>query len=225
MPRILLADDNITAQNMGKKILSAAGYDVITVSNGLAAMNAIAKQRPDIALLDVYMPGYTGIEICENIKAAPEMDQISVLLTVGKMEPFRAEEGMKVKADGFVVKPFEARNLITAVEELRRAHPPNVAVVPHIVAHEPSPGAYYRSRSTDELQASNAVTDTTQVQLQETPVEPLVAEGTTRSAGPHQGGEMCDVCGFLNRQHAFVCEQCDVPLPSSVMSWSRGPTA
>jgi CheY-like chemotaxis protein len=114
--KILLADDSMTAQNMGKKILLDAGYDVVAVSNGAAAMKKIASDRPDIIILDVYMPGYTGLEVCERVKAARETSRTPVLLTVGKMEPFKPEDANRVKADGVMVKPFEASDLIAVVQ-------------------------------------------------------------------------------------------------------------
>ena len=61
--KILLADDSMTAQNMGKKILVENGYEVITVSNGAAAMKKLASEKPDAAILDIYMPGYSGLEV------------------------------------------------------------------------------------------------------------------------------------------------------------------
>jgi len=67
---VLLADDSVPAQNMGKKILVDAGYDVLTVSNGLEALRKISESTPDIAILDIFMPGYTGLEICERLRAS-----------------------------------------------------------------------------------------------------------------------------------------------------------
>jgi len=116
--KILLADDSMTAQNMGKKILVDAGYDVVAVSNGAAAMEKIASDRSDIIILDVYMPGYTGLEVCERVKAAEETSNTPVLLTVGKMEPFKPEEANRVKADGVMVKPFEASDLIAVIKNI-----------------------------------------------------------------------------------------------------------
>jgi CheY-like chemotaxis protein len=116
--KILLADDSMTAQNMGKKILTDAGYEVIAVSNGAAAVKKIAEHKPDLAVLDVYMPGYTGLEVCERVKNALETSKMPVLLSVGKMEPFKPEEGNRVKADGLLVKPFEASDLLAAVQKL-----------------------------------------------------------------------------------------------------------
>ncbi len=121
--KILLADDSMIAQNMGRKILVDAGYDVVPVSNGAAAVKRLPDVNPDIVLLDVYMPGYTGLEVCEKIKNGPTTCHIPVLLTVGKLEPFRPEDGMKVKADGVIVKPFEATDLVAVVAKLAERIP------------------------------------------------------------------------------------------------------
>jgi CheY-like chemotaxis protein len=116
--RILLADDSVTAQNMGRRILTDAGYEVVTVNNGSAALKKIAENRPDIIVLDVYMPGYSGLEVCQRIKEAPETRRIPVLLTVGKLEPFKPDEARRVGADAFIIKPFEATELLTALTRL-----------------------------------------------------------------------------------------------------------
>jgi CheY-like chemotaxis protein len=116
--KILLADDSVTAQNMGRRILSEAGYEVITVNNGSAALKKIAESKPDLIILDVYMPGYGGLEVCQRVKDDPETARIPVLLTVGKLEPFRADEARRVHADAHLVKPFEASELLTALSKL-----------------------------------------------------------------------------------------------------------
>ena len=123
--KILLADDSVTAQNMGRKILTDAGYDVITVNNGSAALKRVTEQKPDLIVLDVYMPGYSGLEVCARLKDAQETARIPILLTVGKLEPFKPEEATRVKADGFIVKPFEASELLSALTRLEdRMVPP-----------------------------------------------------------------------------------------------------
>ena len=116
--RILLADDSVTAQNMGRRILTDAGYEVVTVNNGSAALKKIAENKPDIIVLDVYMPGYGGLEVCQRVKESPETARIPVLLTVGKLEPFKPEEARRVGADAFIIKPFEATELLTALTKL-----------------------------------------------------------------------------------------------------------
>ncbi|MGB7583426.1 MAG: response regulator [Terriglobales bacterium] len=116
--KILLADDSVTAQNMGRRILSDAGYEVTTVNNGSAALKKIAESKPDLIVLDVYMPGYGGLEVCQRLRESKETARIPVLLTVGKLEPFKPEEARRVKADAFIVKPFEASELLTALTKL-----------------------------------------------------------------------------------------------------------
>jgi len=116
--KILLADDSVTAQNMGRKILADAGYEVITVNNGSAALKKIADARPDLIVLDVYMPGYSGLEVCQRLKESGDTARIPILLTVGKLEPFKPEEAKRVRAEGFIVKPFEASELLSALAKL-----------------------------------------------------------------------------------------------------------
>src|SRR5258708_18606555 len=116
--RILFADDSMTAQNMGRKILSEAGYEVVAVSNGAAAIKKIAEHKPDIVILDVFMPGYTGLEICEKLRSSIDTLHTPVLLTVGKMEPNCNQDANRVKADGVIIKPFEATDLLAIVKKL-----------------------------------------------------------------------------------------------------------
>lgn len=116
--KILLADDSVTAQNMGRKILTDAGYEVVTVNNGSAALKKIAELKPDLVILDVYMPGYSGLEVCQRLKESHDSARIPVLLSVGKLEPFKPEEAQRVHAEGYIVKPFEASELLSALSKL-----------------------------------------------------------------------------------------------------------
>ncbi len=116
--KVLLADDSVTAQNMGRRILVDAGYEVITVNNGSSALKKITEAKPDLIVLDVYMPGYGGLEVCQRIRETPETARIPVLLTVGKLEPFKGDEARRVRADAFIVKPFEASELLAALTHL-----------------------------------------------------------------------------------------------------------
>ena len=115
---VLLADDSVTAQNMGRRILMDAGYEVVTVNNGSAALKKVHESQPDLIVLDVYMPGYGGLEVCQRLKESALTMKIPVLLTVGKMEPFKADEAKRVRADGHIVKPFEASELLAALTRL-----------------------------------------------------------------------------------------------------------
>ncbi|HTZ98219.1 MAG TPA: response regulator [Terriglobales bacterium] len=137
--KILLADDSVTAQNMGRRILSDAGYEVTTVNNGSAALKKISESKPDLIVLDVYMPGYGGLEVCQRLRESDDTARIPVLLTVGKLEPFKVEEVRRVRADAFIIKPFEASELLTALTKLEdRIVPVAAARKP---GRNPKPGA------------------------------------------------------------------------------------
>ena len=225
--KILLADGNMTAQNMGKKILAATGYDVVTVSNGVAAIKKIAEVHPDIVLLDVYMAGYSGIEVCKKMKATTELAEIRILLTVGNTEPFNADQGTKVKADGLIIKPFDVTNLITAVEKLTgSSRPPEPAVSASVnefqVSMEVTADAEARPRQKRPQSPVSEAAVHSQLTPEPSEAYPSATAAGDKAAQPpfsgHQGGEVCDVCGYVNLEGASVCEQCDVPLPSSVMA-------
>lgn len=116
--KVLLADDSAPAKNLGKKILEEAGYEVVVCSNGLEASRKIAETAPDLAIFDIFMPGYTGLELCGKLRENPATAQLPVILMVGKVEPYRPEEGEQVRADAVVFKPFSEDELISAVRKL-----------------------------------------------------------------------------------------------------------
>src|SRR5437879_13192714 len=103
---------------MGRRILADAGYEVITVNNGSAALKKIAEHKPDLVVLDVYMPGYSGLGVCLRIKDTRETARVPVLLTVGKLEPFKPDEAKRARAGAVSVKPLEATELLRGVKQL-----------------------------------------------------------------------------------------------------------
>jgi len=134
---ILLADDSVPAQNTGRKILTEAGYDVVTASNGLEALRKLNEVSPALAILDIFMPGYTGFEICEKLRSVPATAALPVVLSVGKMEPFREEDATKVGANGTLAKPFVAEQMLAVIRGLLGA--PVVESKPVQPLQPPSP--------------------------------------------------------------------------------------
>src|SRR5215813_11804364 len=100
MSRILLVDDSPHAQRMGERILSEEGYEVVTVSNADSAMIRLEDVDPDVVLADTVMPGRTGYDICQYLKMSPRHQHVRVILTVGVLEAFDAEQAKRVEADG-----------------------------------------------------------------------------------------------------------------------------
>jgi CheY-like chemotaxis protein len=112
MSRILLADDSPHAQRMGERILRDEGHEVITVSDGAAAMLRLKDAEPDLIIADISMPEVSGFQLCEYVK---KNGAIPVFLTAGAVEPVDEKEVDRVHADGLLKKPFEASLLLEAI--------------------------------------------------------------------------------------------------------------
>ncbi len=112
---VLVADDSPTIQKRAMGILKGEGFEVETVSNGVAAIKRLAVIHPVVVLADVSMPGRDGYEVCDYVKKSPDHSQVPVLLVASDMEPYDSARGAAVGADGIIKKPFEARELISLV--------------------------------------------------------------------------------------------------------------
>src|SRR5512134_2470600 len=119
MPKtLLLADDSVTIQKVVG--ISFANEDVVllTVDNGDDAVTRAREARPDLVLADVMLPGKDGYEVCETLKADPELRHVPVLLLSGTFEPYDEERARRAGADGHITKPFEAQALVDTVNAL-----------------------------------------------------------------------------------------------------------
>lgn len=115
---ILLADDSQHAQRDGSRILSELGYEVVTVSNGSAALQQLENRAFDLVIADTSMPGLTGLEVCQRIRARPEWSSLPVLLALAAFELYDAGEGRRAGADDVIQKPFIPSALERAVQTL-----------------------------------------------------------------------------------------------------------
>ena len=128
MPKtILLADDSITIQKVVAISFASENITVLTVDNGDDAITKAREVHPDIVLADVVMPGKNGYEVCEAIKADPELAHIPVLLLTGTFEAFDESRARDAGSAGHIAKPFEAQSL---VNEVRRLIEPAAASTP-----------------------------------------------------------------------------------------------
>ena len=138
--KLLLADDSITIQKVVDLTFADEGVNVLCVSNGREAIEALAEFSPDVVLADVFMPERTGYEVCEYIKQNDKFKHIPVMLLVGSFEPFDEEEARRVGANDTLTKPFQSiRRLIEKVGLLSSNRLPEeqipTAELPH--AEEP----------------------------------------------------------------------------------------
>ncbi len=118
MSRILLADDSPHAQRMGERILREEGFEVVSLTDGNAAMLRLADVDPDLILADVFLPGKSGFELCRHVKSEPRFKHVRVVLTAGLLEPFDEEEAKRAGCDAILKKPFEASKVVSTIDPL-----------------------------------------------------------------------------------------------------------
>jgi CheY-like chemotaxis protein len=118
LSRILLADDSPHAQRMGERILREEGFEVVSLTDGDAAMLRLADVDPDLILADVFLPGKSGFELCRHVKGDPLLRHVRVVLTAGLLEPFDEEEAVRAGCDAILKKPFEASKVMETIHPL-----------------------------------------------------------------------------------------------------------
>jgi CheY-like chemotaxis protein len=133
---LLLADDSVTIQKVVSISFASEDVTLVTVDNGDDAIDRAKETRPDLVLADVVMPGKSGYEVCEAIKADPDLRHIPVLLLSGTFEAFDEERAARAGAAGHVAKPFEAQSLVDQVNQLLADKPPSVVPARPIAAPE-----------------------------------------------------------------------------------------
>ena len=152
---VLVADDSPTIQKKALGILKGEGFEVETVSNGVAAIKRLAVLHPVVILADVSMPGRDGYEVCDFVKKSAELSQVPVLLVASDMEPYDDARGAEVRADGIIKKPFEAHELISIVvrfaEQFEAAVPTIVAPVVPPAEPVPAPEFALANEIADEM--------------------------------------------------------------------------
>jgi len=118
--RILLADDSPHAQRMGERILREEGFEVVSLTDGRAALIRLADVDPDLILADIFLPGWSGFDLCRHVKSDPMLRHVRVVLTAGLLEPFDENEARRAGCDAILKKPFEASKVMDTIAPLVR---------------------------------------------------------------------------------------------------------
>ncbi len=116
--KILVVDDEPNIVLSLEFLMKQQGYAVRSAVDGDSAMKEVERDPPDIVLLDVSMPGRSGFEVCEAIRANPAWNQMRILIVTGKGRDEDREKGLSLGADDYVIKPFETQNIVAKVKEL-----------------------------------------------------------------------------------------------------------
>lgn len=113
--RLLLADDSITIRKVVEMTMPQDRFQITSVGDGEAALEALGNERPDVLLADVIMPKMDGYELCSVLRSSPEFKDIPVILLVGTFENYDEVRGREAGADDHIVKPFETNDLIDKI--------------------------------------------------------------------------------------------------------------
>ncbi|WP_198597992.1 response regulator transcription factor [Blastococcus atacamensis] len=117
--RVLVADDEDDIRDLVCVAVRKAGCDVVrSVNDGAEALVAARTDLPDLAVLDVSMPGATGLEICTALREDPVTTGIRILLLSAGASPDEVARGLSAGADAYLAKPFTVAGLVSQVRAL-----------------------------------------------------------------------------------------------------------
>jgi two-component system response regulator MtrA len=124
--RILVADDDPRHAEGIRRYLVAAGHETLVVHDGRAALDTARRERPDLVVLDVMMPGLDGLQVCRTLRQ--ESDVLVLMLTARSTESDLLL-GLELGADDYLTKPFSPRELVARIRTLLRRRPPDAGHV------------------------------------------------------------------------------------------------
>ena len=119
MHRVLVVDDDPALAEMLGIVLRGEGFEPAFVSDGDAALGAFRREKPDVVLLDLMLPGTDGIEVCRQIRAE---SGVPIVMLTAKGDTTDVVLGLESGADDYVVKPFKPKELIARVRARLRTH-------------------------------------------------------------------------------------------------------
>jgi DNA-binding response OmpR family regulator len=121
--KVLIADDEPNILISLEFLMKREGYQVLVARDGPQALEAIQRERPDLVLLDVMMPGKTGFEVCQAVRADDTLAAVKIVLLTAKGRDTDVAKGTALGADAYVTKPFSTKELAAQVRALLGREP------------------------------------------------------------------------------------------------------
>jgi len=116
---IMIVDDEADVRQLVRELLISEGYDVITASNGEEALSKLRKARVDLVLVDFFMPGMSGRELCEKIRADAKLKDLKLaFLTVAEYGKEGHYQLKKLRISDYIQKPFDNDELIKRIKKI-----------------------------------------------------------------------------------------------------------
>ncbi|NGP53532.1 response regulator [Thioalkalivibrio sp. XN8] len=116
--RVLIADDEANLLISLEYLLQREGYDVSLARDGDQALKLIRQQQPDLVVLDATMPGQSGYEVCQQVRADPALRHIPIVMLSARARETDIAKGKALGADAYIVKPFATGDLVHQVRKL-----------------------------------------------------------------------------------------------------------
>ena len=117
MERVLIVDDNPDIREVLGTYAAKEGFEPITAKDGFEALDLFRKTSPAVILLDVMMPGMDGYRVCERIRSESD---VPIILITAKGEDYERVMGLDIGADDYIVKPFNANEVMSRVRAVLR---------------------------------------------------------------------------------------------------------
>lgn len=116
MARIVIADDDVDIRKLVAFRLRRAGHDAVVCADGGEAIEACTLERPDLILLDVMMPGMSGLDVARIIRRDESLSGVPIIILTARAQESDIEHGFEAGADDYIVKPFSPRELVLRVD-------------------------------------------------------------------------------------------------------------
>lgn len=126
--KILVVDDQPVIRQIARSTLQSQGYEILEASNGEDALEIAREERPDLVLLDVRMPGISGLDVCRALKRDPGTSHIKIVMLTGELLDEDREEGLREGADEYFTKPFSPIQLLNKLRAMLGPLASDVAV-------------------------------------------------------------------------------------------------
>ncbi len=118
LAKVLIVDDDPNILMSLEFLMRKSGYSVYIARNGTEALELLASNTPDIALLDIMMPDVDGYEICKHVKETEELKKCKIVFISAKTKESDIQKGYDTGADLYITKPFSTKYVVSKVKEL-----------------------------------------------------------------------------------------------------------
>ena len=115
---VLVVDDEPNIVLSLEFLLKQVGYVVHVARDGEAALDAVARHKPGLVLLDVMMPKRDGFDVCQAIRANPEWSGVRVIMLTARGREVEREKGLALGAEDYITKPFSTREVVEKVRQI-----------------------------------------------------------------------------------------------------------